>query len=152
MANIANDYIHISSLPGKRLIWVIDNEIWLYFPSCIKGTRTLTVFPIIHHRNTKFDYFRSCIIGTRNLTVFPIMHYRNIYRYLKQLSFLFRCSNIKLSWIRYCFLNRQNRCYTHSNVYPSMLWSNNNMKQTPSEKLAKPVSIVTTRQFPLHHV
>ena len=55
MANIANDYIHISSLPGKRLIWVIDNEIWLYFPSCIKGTRKLTVVPIVHHRNTKFD-------------------------------------------------------------------------------------------------
>ena len=32
--------------------------------------------------------------------------------------------------------------------YPCYLPTN--MKQAPSEKLAKPVSIVTTRQFPLH--
>ena len=70
MPNIANDFIHILSLPGKRLIRVGGNEIWLYFPSCIIGTCDLTVFPIMHYRNTRLDcishhelYIRTGIVG-----------------------------------------------------------------------------------------
>jgi hypothetical protein len=51
----SNLFIHISSLPGKRLIRVGGNEIWLYFPSRIIGTCNLTVFPIMHYRNTRLD-------------------------------------------------------------------------------------------------
>jgi ABC-type sulfate/molybdate transport systems ATPase subunit len=46
---------------------------WLYFPSCIIGTRNLTVFPIMHQRNTKVDCISHHALKEAKSRV-PLMH------------------------------------------------------------------------------